>query len=245
MNVSVAFVVVSHRPQRPPPATLFLRRIAVTLVESACVQVAGRLHLLLLTGEPVQEEKNMAHFTQLGISTNQEQKPQGKTLPKVPEGQRLQSGKKASGKQKAAFLVGSLIATALLGVFVLESGCSRESRNAAAIAPPSPVTGSQAPAQMQTIPPLTSTPAVAIQLSGKKKSRQRKLSASTYTDPVFGVSFQYPKNGSLMEADMANLEPNDLELPATNFVQPGGTTISIVELQRKLYAGTDFDSAFF
>ena len=30
-----------------------------------------------------------------------------------------------------------------------------------------------------------------------------------------------------------------------NFIQPGGTTISAVELPRKLYAGTDFNAAFF
>jgi len=30
-----------------------------------------------------------------------------------------------------------------------------------------------------------------------------------------------------------------------NFVQPGGTSISVVELPRKLYAGTDFNAAFF
>lgn len=30
-----------------------------------------------------------------------------------------------------------------------------------------------------------------------------------------------------------------------NFVHPGGTTISMVELPRKLYSGTDFNSAFF
>jgi hypothetical protein len=62
---------------------------------------------------------------------------------------------------------------------------------------------------------------------------------------VFGVSFQYPKNGYLEEGDKANLETNGLGVPATNFVRPGGTTISMVELPRKLYAGTDFDSAFF
>jgi len=189
----------------------------------------------------------MAHFTQLGISTNQEQKPQGKSLPKVPsEKQQPQPGtKQTGGKQRAATLIGSLVATALLGVFVLESGCSKESGKTAAIAPPSSITASQAPTQMQTIPPLTSTTAAATQLPAKKKSRQRKLSASTYTNSVFGVSFQYPKSGYLKEGDEANLETNGLGVPATNFVRPGGTTVSVVELPRKLYAGTDFDSAFF
>jgi hypothetical protein len=30
-----------------------------------------------------------------------------------------------------------------------------------------------------------------------------------------------------------------------NFIRPGGTTISVVELPRKVYTGTDFNSAFF
>jgi hypothetical protein len=192
----------------------------------------------------------MAHFTQLGLSgkpdTKPETKPQGKTLLNVSsEGQRSHSNpKKLAGKQKTAALVGSLIATSLLGVFLLESGCSKESDKTATIARPNQIVASQPPAPISTVPASTAT-AVASQPPAKKKSRQRKLSASTYTNPTYGVSFRYPKYGSLKEGDEANLELDGLGPLEMNFVQPGGTTISAVELPRKLYAGTDFNAAFF
>src|SRR5579864_8660733 len=120
----------------------------------------------------------MAHFTQLGISANQDKqpeiKPQGKTSSRVPsQGQRPRSNEeKPGGKPGTAALIASLIATALLGVFVLESGCSKESNKAAAIATPNQTLAGQSAS--------ASTPAVASQPPAKKKSRQKKLSASTY-----------------------------------------------------------------
>jgi hypothetical protein len=187
----------------------------------------------------------MAHFTQLGVSTNQDVKPQEKSQPKVSqEEQHPHSNEKPGGKQRTAVLVASLIATALLGVFVLESGCSKESNQSAAIASPTQTAASPMSPLMSPAPIPTST-AVATQSPAKKKSRQHKLSASTYTNPVYGVSFRYPKYDTLKEGDEANLELDDLGSPEMNFVQPGGSTISAVELPRKFYAGTDFASAFF
>jgi len=189
----------------------------------------------------------MAHFTQLGLSGSpdkrQEAKPQGKILPNVSsETQRPRSNdKRPSDKRKTATLVGSLIGTALLGVFVLESGCSKESNKTAAIAMPTQTVANQIPAPIMTTP---ATP-VASQPPVKKKSRERKLSASTYTNPTYGVSFRYPRYDSLKEGDEAILELDALAPLEMNFVQPGGTSISVVELPRKLYAGTDFDAAFF
>jgi hypothetical protein len=184
----------------------------------------------------------MAHFTQLGISANQEKqtevKPQAKTPPSVPsQGQHPRANEKLlGGKQRTVTLIGSLLATALLGVFVVESGCSKESNKTVAIATPTQSAATQSPAPTLTMP----ASAVASQAPAKKKSRQRKLSASTYTNPAYGVSFRYPKYDNLKEGDNAKLE-----LETMNFVQPGGNTVSSVELPRKLYAGTDFDSAFF
>jgi hypothetical protein len=189
----------------------------------------------------------MAHFTQLRISTNQDQKPQGKTPPKVsPDVQPAHpKTKHTGGRQKIGVLIGSLMATTLLGVFVLESGCSKESGKTVNIAAPDQTVASQAPPQMLTVPDSTSNAAVAKQPPAKKKSRQRKLSASTYTNAAFGISFRYPRYGYLKEGDEAAQELDDLGLLGMNFVRPGGTTISVVELPRKSYAGTDFNSAFF
>jgi len=185
----------------------------------------------------------MAHFTQLGLSGSPDS---GKTSPNVSsDGQRSHSNpKNLSSKQKTAALIGSLIATSLLGVFLLESGCSKESGKTVTIATPNQIVASQPPTSISTAPIATSTP-VASQPPAKKKSRQRKLSASTYTNPKYGVSFRYPKYGSLKEGDQANLKLDGLGPLETNFVQPGGTTISAVELPRKLYPGTDFNAAFF
>ena len=191
----------------------------------------------------------MAHFTQLGLSGSPDKKPETKPQEKTlnnqsPERQRLNSNpRKLTGKQKTATLIGSLIATALLGVFLLESGCSKES-DKATIATPNQTVASQQPTPLSTMPASTST-AAASQPPAKKKSRQRKLSASTYTNPAYGVSFRYPKYGNLKEGDQANLKLDGLGSLETNFIQPGGTTLSAVELPRKLYAGTNFNTAFF
>jgi hypothetical protein len=182
----------------------------------------------------------MAHFTQLGLS----EKPEENTSPNVSsERQPLHSSaKQLSGQQKTAVLVGALIATSLLGVFLLESGCSKESDKTATIAPPNQSVATQLSTPTATVP---TSNAVASQPPAKKKSRQRKLSAATYTNPAYGVSFRYPKSGMLKEGDKANLELDGLGPVEMNFVQPGGTVISAVELPRKLYAGTDFNAAFF
>ena len=179
----------------------------------------------------------MAHFTQLGLSG----KPETKPLPnQSSETQNPHSRKKLSSQQKTAALIGSLMATALLGVFVFESGCSQEPAKTAVIAPPNQTVTSQ------LLPPISATPiSTPLPSQAKKKSRQRKLSASTYSNPTYGVSFRYPKYGSLMQGDEANLELDGLGPLETNFIQPGGDTISAVELPRKLFTGTDFNAAFF
>jgi hypothetical protein len=176
----------------------------------------------------------MAHFTQLDLSGTPDKKPQTKA-------QHFHSDPtKLSSPQKTAVLVSSLIATSLLGIFLLESGCSKESGKTATIAPPN---------QTETSQPLATAPVItaasATQPPAKKKSRQRKLSASTYSNSLYGVSFRYPKYGSLKEGDQANLKLEGLGPLEMNFVQPGGTAISAVELPRKLYAGTDLHAAFF
>jgi hypothetical protein len=189
----------------------------------------------------------MAHFTQLGLSASPDKKratpPTGKTTPNPPNIQNP-SPKKSSDKQKKVALVGSLIATSLLGVFLLESGCSKESDKTSAILTPNQSVSSPPLTPVVTTSISRSTP-VASQPPAKKKSRQRKLSASTYTNAAYGVSFRYPTYGSLKEDDEANLELDGLGPLEMNFVQPGGTTISAVELPRKLFAGTDFNTGFF
>jgi len=186
----------------------------------------------------------MTHFTQLGLSGSPDKKPGTKPQtpsPKVPDSH--SNPKQPTTKQKTAALIGSLMATALLGVFVFESGCSKESDKTSSIASPNQSVAGQSTAPVATVS-TTITP-VASQPPAKKKSRQRKLLASTYTNPTYGVSFRYPKYDNLKEGDDANLELDGLGPVEMNFVQPGGTTISAVELPRRLYGGTNFNAAFF
>jgi len=179
----------------------------------------------------------MAHFTQLGLSAKSESKNEEKTQ---KNSTLAQSTKRLNGKHKTATLVGSLIATSLVGVFLLESGCSKGGDKAATtIAPPVQPTVSQPSA-----PPLA-LPMPAAQQPVAKKSRQKKLVASTYNNSAFGVSFRYPKYGMLQEGEKANLELDGIGPVDMNFVQPGGTPISAVILPRKRFAGTDFNAAFF
>ncbi len=86
----------------------------------------------------------MTHFTQLGLSGSPDKKPETKPQtpsPKVPDSH--SNPKQPTTKQKTAALIGSLMATALLGVFVFESGCSKESDKTSSIAPPNQTASSQ------------------------------------------------------------------------------------------------------
>jgi hypothetical protein len=189
----------------------------------------------------------MTYFTQLGLSGSPDKKPETKPQGKTPNPSQRQNPdsdpKKPATKQKTVALVGSLIATSLLGVFLLESGCSKESDRPVATTTPNQNVLSQPSAPLLTSP-IAPMP-VASQPPTKKKSRQRKLSASTYANPTYGVLFQYPKNGSLKESDDANLELDGLGPVEMNFAQPGGITISAVEFPGKMYPGTDLNQAFF
>lgn len=205
----------------------------------------------------------MAQFTQLNLSGEPERKSQGKPETKTSTStsradqhlanQRLRSNEtKLSGRQKMAALVGSGIATSLLAVFLLQtSGCSKGAvrsdqvtSNQAALnqasSNPQPTPASAA----SNLTAMAASPAPA-QKPARKRSRQRKLSASTYANPAYGISFRYPKYDSLKEGDKANLQWDGLGPVEMNFVQPGGTTVSSVELPRTLYPGTDFTAAFF
>src|SRR5689334_23098464 len=178
----------------------------------------------------------MAHFTQLGLSAKSESKNEEKTQ---KNSTLAQSTKRLNGKRRTATLIGSLIATSLVGVFLLESGCSKGGDKAAAIAPPVQPAVSQAPA------PAVELPTPTAQQPAAKKLRQKRLVASTYNNSASGVSFRYPKYAMLQEGEKANLELDGIGPVDMNFVQPGGTPISAVVLPRKRYAGTDFNSAFF
>jgi hypothetical protein len=189
----------------------------------------------------------MGQFTQLNLQGKPEGQPPRNTSavsqrPSV-------SHKRFTGKQRTAALVGSLLATSLVGILFLEtSGCSKGSNRAAIIAPPAPVSTSPAmPSQAASTPPAA---AVAAPLPEKKpvqkkRSSRRTAYISRYSDPASGLSFRYPRRYNLKKGDDANLAWAGLGPVQMNFTQPGGTTITAVEVPERLYRGTDFTSAFF
>jgi hypothetical protein len=203
------------------------------------------------------QEDGMSHFTQLGLSGEPDRKPTNQTArtnsgaapgPGSREnqpGDRNNRSRRYSQGQKTATVICSLIAASLLGISLLEtSGCSKASDKSASIsAPPQMAPGPALPA------PAASTqiaaPGSPTKTPTRKTRIQRTLIASSYTNPLYGVSFRYPKNYSLKEGDKANAEWTRLEPIAMNFVEPGGTTLTMVELPNRLYADTDLASAFF
>lgn len=186
----------------------------------------------------------MAHFTQLGLSGEPERKPK-QEVRKISGTPHPESHNKFSGKQKTAATVCSLVAMSLLGVSLLETGgCSKASDKSTHISAPSP-SAENAIMPPATEPQVNPVPLPVVAKKPIKKRVQRNLVASTYSNPAYGVTFRYLKPYALKEGDKANLEWAALAPAQMDFVQPGGTTLSAVELPGKMYGGTNFDSAFF
>jgi hypothetical protein len=201
----------------------------------------------------------MAHFTELGLSGEPDKKPANQTArmnsgaaprPGLSENQpddRNDRDHHYSRGQKTATVIGSLIATSLLGLGLFEtSGCSKASDKSATISAPTETALRPAlPGPAASLQPAAPVSSPGVKTSTRKPRIQRTLIASSYANPLYGVSFRYPKNYSLKEGDKANAEWTRLEPIAMNFAQPGGTTLTMVELPNRLYPGTDLASAFF
>jgi hypothetical protein len=132
-------------------------------------------------------------------------------------------------------LVGTLMATALAGVFLLESSACSKSKPVAITQPTQP-----AVTQPAVMPP---APVVAEQKPAKKHPRQS--TKATYKNDEYGVSLVYPKNYSLKKDDEAALEWAGMGPVQMNFVESGGGTIAAIELPKDSYPETDFANGFF
>jgi hypothetical protein len=175
----------------------------------------------------------MAQFTQLGLSG----KPEDNGAPKLAN-----QVVRRRDKRTSAALAGAALLAAMLTAFMLTSGCSKGSgkpQGSASIQPPAAPPVVAAP----TVLPPTASQAAETKKPVHKSPRQHKL--ATYKNGDYGVSFRYPKYYSLKEGEEANLEWDGLGPVEMNFVQPGGTTLTAVELPASMFAGTDFTSAFF
>ena len=169
----------------------------------------------------------MAPLTQLNLGSKEENARYATSTPRRHP---------ANGKPTLA-LVGTVMATALAGVFLLESSACSNSKPVASLQSEQPIA-----TQTGALPPAIAA-AVEPQKSAKKHSAQSR--AATYKNGEYGLSLVYPKKYSLKKDEEANLEWTGLGPVQMNFIQPGGGTIVAVELPRNSYPDTDFASGFF
>jgi hypothetical protein len=139
-----------------------------------------------------------------------------------------------SGEKKTFMFTGALI---LAGVLAL--GCSRNSKQT--------VAENNNPNQAASVmPPVASVAAPTLPAeTPKKKVVRKRPSVVKYSDPVYGVSFRYPRKYSLKTGEDATKDWDGFGPVPSNFIQPGGVTIVSVELPSSSYPGTDFTSAIF
>lgn len=184
----------------------------------------------------------MTQFTQLNLNGKSETKSAVEAT--KAESQRPASTAKPAGKSshkpKTLTIVGSAVALSLMGVALLEtSGCSKAAKTT--ISAPT-MQASNQPVMPAPAPVVPDKPAVKKPV---KKAPKAKIPVATYRNADYGISFRYPKYDSLKQGDDAKVEWAGLGPVPMNFSQPGGLTLSAVELPNGLYPGTDFGAAFF
>ena len=169
----------------------------------------------------------MSNFTQLNLNDNSSKPTPKPALALKPN----------HGGAKVLAIAGSLVLGSLVLIMTLgTNGCSKKSAQNN-ITAPSEKPWTPQPA-VSTTPAPTETPKPA-----KKASRQHKL--ATFKSAEYGLSFRYPKHYNLKEGEETDSSQVSLASVAMNFVQPGGNSLSTIELPGRLYDGTDFENAFF
>lgn len=136
------------------------------------------------------------------------------------------------------------VAIAVLLVAIVSLGLNGCSNKSAKSTEPSKPVQSQASATSPA-PAVVPAPTPATPPKTTKKAAKKRPSTVSYSDPVSGVSFRYPRKYELKTgADAKPQLPGLGEVPS-NFVQPGGASIATVELPDTSFPGTDFAAAFF
>lgn len=168
----------------------------------------------------------MSNFTQLNL--NDSSKPAPKPALAL---------KQNHGGAKVLAIAGTLVLGSLVLIMTLgTNGCSKKSATNNIVAPAEKPWTPQPSVSMTPAPVETPKPA-------KKASRQHKL--ATFKSAEYGLSFRYPKHYNLKDGEETDSSQVALASQAMNFVQPGGASLSTIEMPSKLYSGTDFESAFF
>jgi len=88
-------------------------------------------------------------------------------------------------------------------------------------------------------------------LSGRQltieKRQQKHETSRQFTDDVYGVSFDFPKNYDLHEGDLPDMDRGlgYLGKIRMEFSSPGGMRLATIEVPRSAHPGSDFVNAFF
>ena len=180
----------------------------------------------------------MSNFTQLNLQgSNSNSKTAPNPVPVNKPTPQKPGLKPEHGGAKVAAIVGSFMAATLIATFTIgTNGCSKSKPSVATNPSPSitqPIAATPAP-----------TPSPAPVVAKQTKSpRQHKL--ATFKNKEYAISFRYPTHYTMKEGEETDPSLTSITSAAMNFTQPGGSTLSTIELPEKLYTGTDFDSAFF
>jgi hypothetical protein len=181
----------------------------------------------------------MSNFTQLDLNGNTNSKQAPKSAPSTKPMPGKLNNKSQHGGTKAAVIVGSFMAATLIATFTIgTNGCSKSKTTAVS----NPAPAMTQPAAPAVTPAPTPSPAPVAKVA-KKSPRQHKL--ATFKSKDYGLSFRYPKYYTMNEGEETDPTQANVASAAMNFTQPGGVTLSSIELPEKLYPKTDFDSAFF
>jgi hypothetical protein len=181
----------------------------------------------------------MSNFTQLDLNGNNS----NKSAPKPTPSNKPMPGKPGLKPQhngaKAAAIVGSFMAATLIATFTIgTNGCSKNETEAKL----NPAPAMTQPAAPALTPAPTPSPSPVAKVA-KKSPRQHKL--TTFRSKDYGLSFRYPVHYTVKEGEATDPTQTEVASAAMNFVQPGGVTLSTIELPDRLYPKTDFASAFF
>ncbi len=176
----------------------------------------------------------MANFTQLHLSNKSQETSQLNS--------RREQAAKELARQKVLFGSTLFAVTVFSGVLLMiTNGCSKGSSKVMTQNPGAPVAQSVAapsPAPSGAPIPMDTKPV-------RKHVVQKKAPTATFSDPINGISFRYPKTYVLKTGNEPSLDLAGMGPLQMNFVQAGGSNVAAVELPKNMYPGTDFSSGFF
>lgn len=170
----------------------------------------------------------MDHFTKLDLN----RKSESKTPNKVSVDQR----DLMAFERHIAAAAGTFLLAALIGVFMVGTGCSNNSGKTE-VSAPGPVSAQPAPVAPVVTP--------SLPVTEKHTAAVKSHKAGNYTNSRVGLSFDYPWQYNLKTGRKANLGSDGEVAVPMSFVQPGGVALSSVEMPQGFYPESDFISAYF